>query len=166
MSRTLTEQQVLKKIGKPDFRHITKDDVVHLATMLPQMDIEVAKKVIEQFPEYGKNIVLLAQEYNEIAGTVRESNEKTVNRCIEICDRVIDDYQKKLDKENISEEDKKFYASQIIEVLHIMADLNKENQNFLLSFLRENKGLIITLVFALGAALGVKLINKKPVGGN
>ncbi len=85
---------------------------------------------------------------------------------IEICDRVIDDYQKKLDKENINEEDKKFYASQIIEVLHIMADLNRDNQNFLLNFLRENKGLIITLVFALGAALGVKLINKKPAGGN
>ena len=53
MKRTLTETQVLNKIGKPDFRHITKEDVVSLVSMLPQMDVEVAKKVIEQFPEYA-----------------------------------------------------------------------------------------------------------------
>ena len=44
MGKTLTEIQVLDKMGIPDFRHMTKDKVMSFATMLPQMDPEVAKK--------------------------------------------------------------------------------------------------------------------------
>ena len=53
MSKTLTEQKVLKKLGIPDFRHMTKDKVVRFASMLPKMNPEVAKKALEQFPEFA-----------------------------------------------------------------------------------------------------------------
>lgn len=44
MSRTLTEKKVLKKLGIDDFRHLTKEKVITMATMLDKMDPEVAKK--------------------------------------------------------------------------------------------------------------------------
>ena len=52
MKYTLSEKKVLKKLGIPDFRHMTKDKVMSFATMLPYMDPEVAKKALEQFPSF------------------------------------------------------------------------------------------------------------------
>ena len=44
MSKYLTEQKVLRKLGIPDFRHLTKDKVIKMAAMLDKMYPEVAKK--------------------------------------------------------------------------------------------------------------------------
>lgn len=49
----MNEQKVLKKLDIPDFRHLTKDKVIKMASMLDKMDPEVAKKAIEQFPEFA-----------------------------------------------------------------------------------------------------------------
>lgn len=45
MGRSLTEQKVLKKLGIEDFRHLTKDKVIKMASMIDKMDPEVAKKL-------------------------------------------------------------------------------------------------------------------------
>lgn len=44
MSKSLNEVEVLKQLDIPDFRHMTKDKVINFASMLQNMDPEVAKK--------------------------------------------------------------------------------------------------------------------------
>jgi hypothetical protein len=44
MSKLLTEQKVFRKLDIKDFRHLTKDKVITMASMLDKMDPEVAKK--------------------------------------------------------------------------------------------------------------------------
>ena len=44
MSRTLTENQVLKKLNIPDFRHLSKDNIMSFVSMIDKMNPEVAKK--------------------------------------------------------------------------------------------------------------------------
>ena len=44
MSKMLTETQVLKKLNIPDFRHLSKDNVMSFVSMIDKMDPEVAKK--------------------------------------------------------------------------------------------------------------------------
>ena len=44
MPKTLTEAQVLEKLNIPDFRHLSKDNVMSFASMIQNMDPEVAKK--------------------------------------------------------------------------------------------------------------------------
>lgn len=53
MARPYTEQQVLKKLDIPDFRHLTKEKVIAFATMVPKMNPEVAKEALEQFPNFA-----------------------------------------------------------------------------------------------------------------
>lgn len=38
MARILTEQKVLKKLGIDDFRHVTKDKVIDMVSMIDKMD--------------------------------------------------------------------------------------------------------------------------------
>ena len=40
---SLAEQKVLKELGVPDFKHITKDNIVMLRTTLDKCDPEVAQ---------------------------------------------------------------------------------------------------------------------------
>lgn len=47
MSKQLTEAQVLEKLNIPDFRHLSKDNVMSFASMIQDMDPEVAKKALE-----------------------------------------------------------------------------------------------------------------------
>ena len=54
MNRTLTEANVLKKLDIEDFRHLTKDKVITMASMLDRMDPEVAKKALEQFQDRAR----------------------------------------------------------------------------------------------------------------
>ena len=54
MKRTISEQKALKLLNIPDFRHLTKDKIVEFASLLYRMDPEVAKKALEQIPEYVK----------------------------------------------------------------------------------------------------------------
>jgi hypothetical protein len=49
----MSEEKVLKKLDIVDFRHLTKDKVIKMASMLDKMDPEVAKKALEQFPEFA-----------------------------------------------------------------------------------------------------------------
>ena len=41
-----SEEKVLKKMDIVDFRHLTKDKVIKMASILDKMDPEVAKKAL------------------------------------------------------------------------------------------------------------------------
>jgi hypothetical protein len=66
MSNFLTERQVLNQLDIPDFRHITKDKVMSFASMLQNMEPEVAKKALGQFPEFAKMTLEILREYKGV----------------------------------------------------------------------------------------------------
>ena len=43
--------------------HLTKDKVIKMASMLDKMDPEVAKKALEQFPEFANTTKEMLTEY-------------------------------------------------------------------------------------------------------
>ena len=45
MPKMLSEAQVLKKLNIPDFRHLSKDNVMSFVSMIDKMDPEVEKKL-------------------------------------------------------------------------------------------------------------------------
>lgn len=49
MKKSLDEKKVLRKLGIDDFRHMTKDKVMVMASMLDKMDPEVEKKPWNSF---------------------------------------------------------------------------------------------------------------------
>ena len=66
MNKQLTEQQVLHKLEIPNFRHLTKDKVMTFASMLHNMDPIVAKKALEQFPEFAKMMLEVMHDYKSV----------------------------------------------------------------------------------------------------
>lgn len=131
MTRTLTEQKVLKKLGIDDFRHLTKDKVLTMVSMLDKMDPDVAKKAIEQFPEFAYTMKDILQDYKQTLDKTLEENDESVKSYYSSCDAIISSLQKELDKENLSFDDKKYIIEKMIEVNKMKGDKDSENKKFL-----------------------------------
>lgn len=76
MSRTLSEEKVLKQLKIDDFRHLSKDTVMRFASSIQRMDPEVAKKALEQFPNFATAVKDGIVEYKEFASDVIKSGDK------------------------------------------------------------------------------------------
>ena len=81
MARPYTEQQVLKKLDIPDFRHLTKEKVIAFATMVPKMNPEVAKKALEQFPNFASTSLDVLKEYRSVIQEAMEDDRESMRSC-------------------------------------------------------------------------------------
>ena len=141
MSKTLTEKQVLKKLGIPDFRHLSKEKVMKFATMLPHMDPEVAKKALEQFPEFAKTTKEMLVEYKDILEKGMASNDKSIMNCYDAGKAMISSLQKELDKEELSDSKLSDYKEKYPliedEPLYEIKDINEDERKELEDILKK-----------------------------
>lgn len=131
MNRTLNEKQVLKKLDIPDFRHLSKENVMKFATMLPHMDPEVAKKALEQFPEFSKSTKGMLLDYKEILEKGLVSNDKSIMACYERGNAIIASLQKELDKDDLAFDQRKYIIDQMMQVSKMIHEKDSENKKFI-----------------------------------
>ncbi len=157
----MTEQEVLQELGIPDFRYLTKDKVITMASMLDKMEPDVAKKVLEQFPQYSSTIKEILFEYQKSLDKVSESNKTSVQSYYNSCHSIIETLQKLLDKEDLSFEQRQYICDKMVEVTDKMSQKDSENKNFLLK-IGELGALVASVAFVVvGSVLGVNTIIKK-----
>lgn len=78
MKRYKSEQDVLNALSISDWRHMSKNKIMAFASEIPNMNPEVAKAAIAQFPEFVKLSTELVKELQVSLETI-VSNAKEVN---------------------------------------------------------------------------------------
>ena len=131
MQRSLTEAQVLKKLNIEDFRHLTKDKVISMATMLDKMDPEVAKKALEQFPEFANTMRQILADYKQSLDEGMRQNAEGVKSYYDTCDVIISSCQKQLEQEDLSFEERRFILEQMVLVAKMKGEKNTEDKKFI-----------------------------------
>lgn len=154
MSYTLSEKKVLKKLDISDFRHMTKDKIVQFASMLPNMDPEVAKKALEQFPEFKDLAIEVVHTLQQSVETAMKSNDDSQNAFYEACNRVIDDLNNHLSSSNLTPEQEQSIRSDIIRVLEMMSEKDSENKAHLLMTVRSFCVSAVVITLAAVSLLG------------
>lgn len=156
MSKTLSEVQVLKKLNIEDFRHLTKEKVMTMATMLDRIDPNVAQKALEQFPEFASTIKHMLSEYKQLLDSGLQENAQGSKSFYESCDSIISTCQKLLEKEELSFDEKRYILDQMVIVTKMKGDKNTEDKQF------------VTTMWCVGAvALGITVGTLVTVlGGN
>ena len=160
MSKPLDEQRVLKKLGIPDFRHLSKDKVIAFASMLPNMDPEVAKKALEQFPNFADTSLGIMKEYKQI---FTESIENVTAGTIEIFatyDRIIDSLEKMLDQENLSFEEQLLIIKEMREIADSKAIKDSEHKQFIMRAFVTAGTFAAGIVVVLASNLGTNVVSK------
>lgn len=156
MNKSLSEAKVLKALDIPDFRHMTKDKVVSFVSMLPNMDPEVAKKALEQFPEFAKTTLEIVERLKASIDNSLEGNSANMAEFNGACRAMLDALEVELHKDGLSAEEKADIAERMTQVLDMMYRKDSENKEFLRDIV---KGVVIfgvCLVVSLAGLLGVK----------
>lgn len=86
-------------IGITDWRHLSKDKLINFISILPDVDNEVAIKIIEQFPEFSKNSVEMVNIMRDVCSTALEDDKLITAQSVEAYKQVLDELSSLLKRE-------------------------------------------------------------------
>lgn len=161
MSRPYTELQVLRQLDIPDFRHLTKDKVITFASMIPRMDPEVAKKALEQFPNFASTSLDIMKEYREIIETASDDDRESTQKCYEMYDRVMSSLERILQEDKLTFDEKTYILDQMKFIADEVSRKDSEKSNNRLKILSIAGGVAAGIVAVLGSIIGSNIIANK-----
>ncbi len=162
--RLLSASEVKAMLNVTDFRSISKDKLVEFVSAIPDMDKEVAIKIIEQFPafsEYAKCTVLhlynmydrLLQSNTESSGTVMAAYANTLDMLSTIAA-----------EEKLSIQDRRWFAEKAVEVADKMAAFDRENKGFLEGAFKVGAYILGGGLILCAALLGINIRASRDAG--
>ena len=157
MKRSLTEDKVLRKLDIPDFRHMTKDKVVSFVSMLPQMDPEVAKRALEQFPAFAETSLAIVNCLRDSLGDIVDSNTANAAEFNARCQEALNALETLLLRDDLSDAGREQAINGIMGVLELMREFDRENKAFLKGLLQDILAVSLIIVICLTIPLGLKL---------
>ncbi len=152
--RALSEEEVLKQLGIPDFRHLSKDTVMQFATMLPDMNPDVAKKALEQFPDFAKAVLHTMAECKGAVDKAVEEGGKDSERLHELYSTIMSALQNEMSKDDIPFEQKQYWLEQMKEVAQMAYGANREGNAFKVKALTILGGVAVFGMGAMATILG------------
>lgn len=157
MSRSLTEAKVLRKLDIPDFRHLTKDKVVSFVSMLPQMDPDVAKHALEQFPAFAETSLAIVGCLKDSLGTIVSGNTENMAEFNARCQEALTALEEELKREDLTNEARKLVIDGIMGIIGAIAQKDSENKEFQRGLFRDFAWVCVVVVLCLGAPLGLRM---------
>lgn len=130
MSKKLTEAQVLEKLNIPDFRYLSKDNVLPFASLIEDMDPEVVEKALEQFPEFAKSMMYVLDDIKSVIDKSFEDDKESANQCYALYSRIQTALEKCLDNDNLPFEERKYYIEQMKEIAQMASIKDTEGKRF------------------------------------
>lgn len=160
MNRNVEEQRVLDKLGIKDFRHMTKEKIVAFASELPNMDPQVAIEAIRQFPEFAKTSLQLVETLQNSMSEVLDNAKESQRPVYEQCSALLDSLRAQLMQPHLAMEDHDHIVEQIMKVIELMRDMDREHKQFLLNIAHTIGGVVLGAATIAATVLGVKSIRK------
>lgn len=148
-----SEEEVKRKLGIDSWRNLSKDGVMSLVAMMPEMSKDVALKIAEQFPDFK----LLVTETLNVVGdqlkSVFTSNDKSQKRAQKAFDTAQKAYISELDKDLSTEERRDLYE-RILDAAQKVDDKDERNKQFVLNALKVVGATIAAVLVAAVAFVG------------
>jgi len=157
----VTEDEVKKALSIDSFRNMSKDKIMEFVSAIPNMDKDVAIKIIEQFPAYTESAINMLTQLNTMCNNAMEENSESQKEAIEAYKKILDDLGELLKKDSITAEYRAQITEQMITVADCISAKDTENKDFLNGIIKYGVP-IIGGALVLGAAiLGVNIKGTK-----
>ncbi len=162
----LSENEVKKVLNIDSFRNLSKDKIMEFVSIIPNLDKDVAIKIIEQFPNYAEYSKSIVNELKGMVNNAMEENTASNMESIKAYNKILDELSILLQKENISPEERKRITEDMILVADKISEKDTENKHFLNNILVKGALPLAGLVILVGASLlggnsNIKLPNIK-----
>ncbi|MEU1792259.1 hypothetical protein ABZ553_41565 [Streptomyces sparsogenes] len=149
--RYKNEAEIMQALGIDSWRNLSKDKMIRFAAMMPDMDTEVALKIVEQFPvfkDFAKDAVDAMEKAHQSTLSANKQSQKHVHRAFREIREIL---KGELSKDDLSWEEKKFLIEQIQETGRLEFQKDSENKKFLDAALRK-------VMVGAGAAIGLAVV--------
>ena len=123
--------------------------------MVPKMNPEVAKKALEQFPNFASTSLDVLKEYRSVIQEAMEDDRESMRSCYDMYNRVMDSLEKMLDNDDLTFEQK------MQEVAAAVADKDSEKSRNRLKLIGVIGGVAAAIVAALASSLGGNIALKE-----
>jgi hypothetical protein len=125
------EDEIKKALEIDSWRNLSKDKVIKFAAMMPDMDKDVMRKIIEQFPQFKEFAVATLNVLQKEHESTLESNAQSQERVHNALHEVREILQHELEREGLSAEDRRFLIEQVIRTGDKEFEKDTENKQFL-----------------------------------
>lgn len=157
MNKLISEEQLLHDLDIPDWRHMNKDKIIEFASSMRYLSPEVAKKAIEQFPNFSKMGNEIVSVLKESLDITNQENSKITNRILDENSKILNILEQRLNKPFISRKERDKLIDAMVYVSNNTVELDKQNKNFLSQGLKV-VGTVASLALIIGGSiLGVKI---------
>ena len=153
--RYTTEAAVKKALKIDSFRNLSKDKIMQFASMIPYMDKDIAIAIINQFPKFAEFGETLIENYTKLCDNILAKNHESQMAAIYGYQTILDANARKLEKDEISEDERKSITEDMIGVADKIAELDFQNKKF---YERMSSKVLFTFIAIgglVGAAIGV-----------
>lgn len=128
--RTIDGKDLLEMFGIPSFRHMSKDKLASFVSALSDVDPEVAKKALEQFPDLSVAMASIVGHYRGIISECLASSDANERLCLEACCSAMDSIQCELEREELSSERREELIAQSVELVQMMREIATDSKRF------------------------------------
>lgn len=157
----VTENEVKKALAIDSFRNMSKDKIMEFVSAIPNMDKDVAFKIIEQFPAYTESANNMLAQLNTMCNNAMKENGESQKEAIKAYKKILDDLGELLKKDTITAEERVQITEKMITVADRISAKDTENKDFLNGIIKYGVP-IIGGALVLGAAiLGVNVKGTK-----
>jgi len=125
------EVEIKQALGIDSWRNLSKDKVIQFASMMPDMDTEVAIKIIEQFPVFKDFAVDVVDSMEKAQEATLSANTTSQERVHQAFQEIREILKGELNKDDLSFEEKKYLIEQIQETGRQEFQKDSENKQFL-----------------------------------
>ncbi len=128
--RRIDEKDLLKMLGIPSFRHMSKDKLASFVSALPDIDPDVAKKALEQFPDLSTAITEIVGHYRGIVSECIAGSDADTRLCLVTCASIIDSIQHELESEALTFEQRETLIGQSVGLVQMMRTIDADGKRF------------------------------------
>ena len=133
---------------------------MEFVSLIPNMDKEVAIKIIEQYPAFAKLSESMVAQLNKMCDTALEKNEESQRLTIQAYKQILDELSNQLHMEDISKEEREKITKQMIEIADKISVKDTENKAFIDKMVKYSTGFAIGALVLGAAILGVNIKGK------
>ena len=157
----VNENEVKKALGIESFRNIPKEKIMEFVSVIPNMDKDVAIKIIDQFPAYTESANNMLVQLNTMCNNAMKENGESQKEAIEAYKKILDDLGELLKKDTISAEERAQITEQMINVADRISAKDTENKEFLDGIIKYGVPIIGGALILGATILGVNVKGTK-----
>ena len=122
--------------------------------MVDKMEPEVAKKALEQFPEFSGTVKTIFLDYKALLNRTIDSDNESLRSTYETYNSIIMALQAELDKDTLSFDERKYIIEQMKDIANAVDKKDSENKKWLTKMAMIAGATVVGVAAVLGSVLG------------